>query len=292
MLSLKKFYPKTRVYIIVCEHNSFKKKIEQDFNVSELNNLIWIYYSGNGLQNMNLKKTFLLFFAFFSKSIVVSEYFNFIPRLISILTLSKSISVIYGVLTSNNFKNTKKNHSFLSSRLTHKLYADHFLIINRKQTHQLIKSNFKSKRVDFIEIKRTLKTVKNKSQYCLWISQCWGEDGHKQIEKLQQKCIARLNLFFEVVVVCHPRDSKTKYETLQNKKLYSLNNAIEFCKNNAPPNYVFGIASSALLEFKDYGQKVLRFRNKEVDSFVSNNFEIDEIKSIDLEAVKSNFINV
>jgi hypothetical protein len=146
MLSLKKIYPKTRVYIIVCEHNSFKEKIEQDFNISEINNLIWIYYSGNGLKNMNLKKTFLLFLAFFSKSTVVSEYFNFIPRLISILTLSKSISVIYGVLTSNNFKNTKKNHSFFFSRLTHKLYADYFLIINRKQTHQLIRSNFKSKR--------------------------------------------------------------------------------------------------------------------------------------------------
>jgi hypothetical protein len=71
-----------------------------------------------------------------------------------------------------------------------------------------------------------------------------------------------------------------------------LNNAIEFCKNNAPPNYVFGIASSALLEFKDYEQKVVRFRNKDVDSFVSNNFEIDEIKSIDLDAIKSNLINV
>lgn len=292
MISLNNFFPKTKVYIIVCEHNSFKKKIEQDFNISEINNLIWIYYRGNSLKKMSLKKTVLLFLTFFSKSTVVSEYFNFIPRVISLLTLSKSISIIYGVLTENNFKKKNKFNIFLFSRLTHKLYADHFLIINRKQTHELIRANFKNKRIDYIEINRTLKAGKNKSQYCLWISQCWREDGHHHIEKFQQKCIARLNRFFKVVIVCHPRDSKAKYGTFQNKKLFSLNNAIEFCKTNAPPNYVFGLASSALLEFKDYGQKVIRFKNKYVESFVSNNFEIEEIKSIDLNDIKSEIINV
>ena len=136
--TFKHQFKKSKNILIVCEHNSFKQKIFADLPaITNLNYLI-IYYKNRKISQLNIKLLFKIFSYFFkSNSLVISEYFNFIPRLIAIITRSHSLSVIYGVLTKNNF-NIQSKYPFTFIK---PLFADTFYVVNREYTSDILKSN-------------------------------------------------------------------------------------------------------------------------------------------------------
>lgn len=280
----KKDFNKVQRIVIVCEHESFRKKLIEDIpSILDKNHCV-IFYKNRQVTNLSFS-TFLnlLLTAFSRNTIVVSEYFNLIPRIVSLVTFSESISIIYGILTKNNFK--KKN--IKSSPLFTSLYANRFYIINRVETFELIKKHFLHSKSTFIDIPRKIKNCET-ANYCLWISQCWEEDGQNEIESFQRLLINNLSNFTELIVVKHPRDHIKKYNHIPNKTLMQINSIFDYVENKGRPMYTFGFSSSALLELYDYNFNVLRFEDENISMFNSNNKDIKRIpliKSNHLEAL-------
>lgn len=281
---LKEFNKVQRI-LIICEHESFRKKLFEDIpSILDKNHFV-IFYRKRKITNWNFSIYLnLISTAFSKKTIVVSEYFNLIPRLISFITFSESMSILYGVLTKNNFK--KKNIKL--SPLFTSLYANHFYVVNRIETLQLVKKHFPHSRTTFIDLQRKVENSEL-GNYCLWISQCWEEDNLNEIESFQKLLINKLSNLTELIIVKHPRDHNNKYCDLRNATLTQINSIFDFVEKNGLPKYTFGFSSSALLELKDYNFRVLRFEDKNVSKFNSNNKDIGSIKLINANQIETLF---
>ena len=268
-----------KLYIVISEHKSFEEKFQNDFILNKKSTVVFLNYSSKKIRINSWKDFFIILKYFFEKTIVISEYYNFVPRLVSIFSNSFSLSIIYGVLTENNFNISYSFRLKFLKKLLTPLYADQFIIVNRQYSYELLKKYFFKQTIDFININRKFKnTFIDSKNYCLWISQCWEEDGHFEIEKFQKECISKIIAFHDLIIVKHPREKNNKY--LNQVVLDSLNNAVQYCELNGSPKYVYGISSSALLEFKDYDMKVFKFENSFVRDFNSNNVDLMEIKTL------------
>lgn len=281
----KKDFNKVQRIVIVCEHESFRKKLIEDIpSILDINHCV-IFYKNRKVTNLSFSTLLNLVLTAFSKNtIVVSEYFNLIPRIVSLVTFSESISIIYGVLTKNNFK--KK--SIIPSPLFTSLYAHHFYIINRVETFELVKKHFLYSKSTFIDIHRKIKNYET-ANYCLWISQCWEEDGQNEIESFQKLLINKLSNITELIIVKHPRDHINKYNHIPNKTLMQMNSIFDYVENKGKPMYTFGFSSSALLELYDYNFNVLRFEDDNISMFNSNNKDIERIEVINTDQIEALF---
>lgn len=278
-VTLDNYFKDVKLYIVVSEHKSFEEKFKNDFKVNENSIFVFLKYSGKKISLNNYNDFFIILKHLFKKSIVISEYYNFLPRIISVFSNSFSLSIIYGVLTENNFKNFYNFRLKFFQKLLTPLFADQFIIVNRKYSYELIKKYFFKQTVDLVNMNREFKkNIKHSKNYCLWISQCWEEDRHFEIEKFQKECITKIGFLHDLIIVKHPRDKVDKY--LNQKSVDSLNNAVKYCESNGYPKHVFGISSSALLEFKDYGVNVFKFENSFVRDFNSSNVDLLEINTL------------
>lgn len=270
--TFKHQFKKSKNILIVCEHNSFKKKIFADLPALTNLNYLIIYYKNRKISQLNIKLLFKIFSYFFkSNSLVISEYFNFIPRLIAIITRSHSLSVIYGVLTKNNF-NIQSKYPFTFIK---PLFADTFYVVNREYTSDILKSNMPKSLIKLFKINRNIKG--KISNYCLWVSQCWEEDKNYSIEKFQKELILKISKISNLIVVMHPRENSDKYKNFNFEIILNINSVFELIKERGLPKYVFGLSSSALLELKDYNLNVFRFENSIVREFNANNLDLHSI---------------
>jgi len=278
---------KPDLIIVLSEHESFEKKIKSDFSFNRNCEVIYARYTGKKIVSSSI--FYLVKRACFKKSLVISEYFNFIPRFLSLITFSKSISIVYGVVTERNFRNFRNYKLSFLNKFLNSLYADIFIVVNRKYSFELFRKYFKNQKIYLKNFDRKFSNQKINNNYCMWISQCWKEDGNLKIEDLQIKAIRNLNLHCDLKIVMHPRDTSFKYKNYENDIIYSLNNAIDYCELNGFPKYVFGIASSALLEFTDYNCNVIRFENSESIDFSKRNIELKSLKVISFSEIKNLF---
>lgn len=258
--------------IIVLEHNSFKEKLLEDFELPK--NIEIITYNGRSL-NFSFFKLFKMFF--FTKTLVVSEYYNLIPRIVTIITNSRSISILYGITNESKVK-FPKPYLRLINKVFCPFYADSFLIINRMSTKKVFEKKFGTTKVKFLKLKRN-KFLKTNEIYSIWISQCWIEDRLDEIEIFQKSCINKISSFTNLVIVKHPRDKASKYDN-SNLVLDNMSEATKFFKVKGEPINVFGIASSALLELNDHGFNVIRLENKFTKQYTHDLVEIRALKSI------------
>lgn len=265
-------------FLVICEHDSFKRKILRD--LGETKKLQIFDYNGRKAKFSFLK----IFFKYrLKKTVVISEYFNLIPRITSLVTNSESISVIYGIISKKKLR-PLRSKIWLLNTIFHPLYAKKYIVINRINTFNTISKNFFNSQVDFVKLDRKIKNTKT-GNYALWISQCWEEDNLHALESFQQKCISELNQKISLIVVSHPRDDTKKYINFK-KTLQSLEETMGFMELNGKPKTVFGIASSALLELWDYKLNVIRLENEQSKYFIDEEEEILLIPSMIFEKLK------
>ena len=258
--------------IIVLEHNAFKEKLLMDFELPD--NVEIISYSGR-TYNFFFFKLFYKFF--FTKTLIIGEYYNLIPRIVTLITNSRSISILYGITNELKVK-SPKFYLRLINKLFCPFYADSFLIINRISTKKIFEKKFGTTKVNFLKLKRNNFSKANEI-YSIWISQCWIEDGLNEIEIFQKSCINKLSSLTNLVIVKHPRDKVSKYNN-SNLVLDNMSEATRYFKAKGQPANVFGIASSALLELHDCGLNVIRVENKSTRQFVDGIIEIEALQSI------------
>lgn len=270
---------KVKNVILVCEDQVFYNKVNNDFN---LNVLATVFYKKKCIKSIKLNPNI-----FFKNTIVVTEYANFVPRLITILTFSKIYSILYGFINKKNF--IKKPSSFrILNLIFYGLYSDKFFVVNRIGTFKTLQSFFEPKQLEFIELKRSQLTTKHINNKCIvWISQCWGEIGKHKIEKRQQSIINYINNYANLIVVAHPRDKIKKYEHYN-----YLNTLIDF-KNytikNGMPNLVLGFSSSALLELKELNYNVKIFNDHYVEKVIENDLEFSSLDRVDYNNINDFF---
>ena len=258
--------------ILVVEDESFYKKTRKDF---DLKPNILIKYRKRKI--LDIKFYGLSFKALFQKRILISEYFNAIPRLIGFITFSTTLSIIYGVLNHDNFK----KQGFWFKKLLNPLYANKYLVVNRVATFKTLNTIHPGK-VDLIYIERQKLVNKKSKNFIVWISQCWMEFGRQDIELLQQQCIDKLRIKNDLYIVLHPRDTLLKYTSYKaSKKVNNISGLLELINQIGYPDKIYGMTSSALLELKDYNLEVVRIKNQLLADIVDQNQELLKLDAID-----------
>ena len=266
---------KNKNVILVCEDQVFHDKVNKDFN---LNVLATVYYEKRCIKSVKFNSSI-----FFKTTYVVTEYANFIPRFIAIITFSKIHSILYGFLNKKNFIKKPSRFRFFNL-LFYGLYSDKFFVVNRRGTFKTLQSFFEPKQLEFVKLKRPQLTTKHTNKKCIvWISQCWGEIGKHDIEKRQQCILKYINNNANLIVVAHPRDKINKYEHYN-----YLNTLIDF-KNytikNGMPSLVLGFSSSALLELKELNYNVKIFNEPYVEKVIENDLEFSSMDRVDFKNI-------
>lgn len=272
---------KNKNVILVCEDQVFHNKAITDFN---LNVLATVFYKKRRIKSVKFYSS--IFFIFFKTTLVVTEYSNFIPRLIAIITFSEINSIIYGFLSEKNFIKKLSRFRFLNL-LFYGLYSDKFFVINRIGTFKILQEFFESKQLEFLEFKRPQLTTKHFNNKCIvWISQCWGEIGKHEIENRQQRILNYINSNTNLIVVAHPRDKINKYEG------YNYLNTLIDLKNhtikNGMPTLVLGFTSSALLELNDLNYNVKIISDPTTEKLIEKNLEFSSLDRVNFKMI-SNF---
>ena len=266
--------------ILVCEDKSFLSKINDDFN---LNIVLTIIYEKRKITSLKFSRN--IFFIFFRKTTLITEYPNLVPRLISLITFSKINAIIYGFLNSKNFKKKLYKVRFLNL-IYISLYADYYYIINREGTFNTLKSIFGIKRVKLIKLTRPkLFLADKKNNDIIWISQCWGEIGELGMEEKQQKCINYFHFTQKLIIVSHPRDKTEKY-----KSFNYIDSILDFKKyilNNGAPKLVLGFTSSALLEINEMGVNVKRITDCEIEKIILEEVEFQSIDKLEIRNIEN-----
>ena len=257
--------------ILVIEDDSFHLKIKKDFNLKPN---ILIKYS-----KRKILKIYFYEFSYkvlFQKRILISEYFNAIPRIIGFLTIATTLSIIYGSLSYDNFK---KRRSWIKKLLI-PLYADNYLVVNRKATFETLNAIY-PKKVNFISIERQKPVIKKSNKFNVWISQAWAEIGREDIELFQQQCINRLQRKNDLYIVLHPRDTSSKYTCFEDsRKINNISGLMELIEKVGYPKKIYGLTSSVLLELRDYNIEATRIEHELLNT-VNKNQELLNLKSID-----------
>ena len=262
---------KIKHIILIHEQQAFKDKLLTDFDLPS--DILSIRYSKKRVETSSLCKAFKLRF---KKTLVIAEYFNYIPRILTLLTSSIGLCVLYGVLPENKL-NKPKSKFRLVNLVFCPFYSDYFIVINRNQTYNKFKNAFVDKKISFINVKRK-ELDKSKVSYSVWISQCFAEDGLYDVEKFQNWCISLISKKNNLIVIKHPRDAEEKHKNSR-KVLASLSEGLKYFEKNGKPETIYGISSSALLELYDYGCNVVRIEN-EIFNYWGHNEDFLGIKSI------------
>lgn len=259
--------------ILVYEDQVFYDKINKDFN---LNVLATVFYEKRRIKSVKFNSS--IFFIFFKTTFVVTEYANFIPRLITIITFSEIHSVLYGFLNKEKFIKKLSRFRFLNL-LFYGLYSDRFFVVNRTGTFKTLQAFFEPKQLEFVELKRPQLTTKHTNdKLIVWISQCWGEIGNYEIENRQQSILNYINSKTNLLVVTHPRDKINKYQGYN-----YLNTLIDFKKytiKNGMPSLVLGFSSSSLLELKELNYNVKIFSEPHVEKIIQNDLEFSSLDRV------------
>ena len=270
-----KRYTKDRLVIVVAEDIQYIQKLEADFEVSI--DLLIIY---TGRRIVSLKNNSVSIFSLLNKpKVVVSEYFNAVPRFFGILFGANTLSIVYGVLNISNFQ---KRRSFLR-KLREPLYADNYLVINRRATFNALES-VHNENVKFVPILRNIGEVIPKENYSLWISQCWEEIGYNEIEVIQRECKSKLEARSKLLIVRHPRDADEKYSDVDsNLVIQCLSGVFDYVKLHGPPSMIYGFTSSALLELADYNLNVTRITSDVVEVISDSNQDLLKLNSVHID---------
>lgn len=270
-----------QICIIVCENDVFYDKLSQDFGLS--NKHLRLDYQKRCLSGPWLS---VLWYCFFKNSLVITEYGNFIPRLIALLSRSQLVSVIYGVVATNKLVKHKpfRTRNLLSTSL----YADHYYVVRRRGTFKSLRLAHGSSKVSFISGKdikldctRTVDTI-------IWISQCWHEDGFHEIESFQQNCINTLSEKFSLELVRHPRDIKGKYSG-KYEQYDGILSFVDSIEKMGCPRLIIGIASSAMLELQDLGLNVVRVQNTDTARWASGLDDLCTIPVVNIDDLFERF---
>lgn len=268
--------------ILVCEDQLFYDKIKKDFN---LNVMATVFYEKRRIVSVKFNSS--IFFILFKTTFVVTEYANFIPRLITIITFSEIHSILYGFLNKKNFIKKLSRFRFLNL-LFYGLYSDKFIVVNRIGTFKTLQAFFEPNQLEFLEFKRPQLTTKHINNKCIvWISQCWGEIGKHEIENKQQSILNYINNNTNLIVVAHPRDKINKYE-----RYNYLNTLIDFKNHtikNGMPTLVLGFSSSALLELKELNYNVKIFNEPSVEKVIENDLEFSSLDRVNFKNINNFF---
>jgi len=263
------------ICLVVCENDVFYRKLCHDYSLPDGH--IRVDYQERCLLD---SWTRVIWLCLFKRSIVITEYPNAVPRIISLVTNSKLISVIYGIVTPE--KLVKHQPSRLVNLVCTSLFADHYYVVRRQGTYNSLQLAHGSDRVSLVLGKSSKHKCIAIVDKCIWISQCWGEDGYDEIEKFQQSCLDSLAEKYLVEVILHPRDTHGKYgeKVKQYDGMWSFVNSLN---RNGCPKRILGIASSAMLELHDMGLNVKRVQNNETISWANG---LDDLATIPVMHIK------